>query len=99
MGNSQEQALGTEKFQQKQALFQKYTAVDGAFKNQVIAAVKPVFLYPLVDNLTGFWTGVHTHHASTPFIKLQENRKNYLGENAVNMMGSYDPTEPLAQLI
>ena len=32
MGTSQEQALGTEKFLQKQALFRKYTAVDGAIK-------------------------------------------------------------------
>ena len=32
MGNAQEQALVPEKFQQNQALFRKYTAVDGAFK-------------------------------------------------------------------
>ena len=32
IGNVQEQALGTEKFRQNQALLRKYTAVDGAFK-------------------------------------------------------------------
>ena len=48
MGNSQEQALGTEKFRKNQAMFQKYTNVDIAFKNQVIMVVEPVFLYPLV---------------------------------------------------
>ena len=32
MKSSKEQALGTEKFQQNQALFRKYTAVDGALK-------------------------------------------------------------------
>ena len=31
-GNSQDQALGTEKFRQNQAMFCKYTAVDGDLK-------------------------------------------------------------------
>ena len=53
-GNAQYQALGTEKFRQNHALFRKYTAVDGALKKQIIKAVEPVFLYPLVDQLTGF---------------------------------------------
>ena len=44
MGSAQEQALGTEKFRQNQALFQKYTAVVGAFKKQIVMAVEPVFL-------------------------------------------------------
>ena len=39
MGNTQEQALGTEKFQQNQALFIKYTTVDGAFKKYIVTAV------------------------------------------------------------
>ena len=53
IGNTQDQALGTEKFRQNQALFRKYTAIDGDLKNQMIAAVEPVFLSPLVDQLTG----------------------------------------------
>ena len=54
MGSSQEQALGTEKFAQNQALFRKYTAVDRALKNQIVTSVEPVFLYPILDQLTGF---------------------------------------------
>ena len=53
MGSAQEQALGTEKFRQNQALFRKYTAVDGALKNQIGTVVEPFFLSPLVDQLTG----------------------------------------------
>ena len=34
MGSSQEQTLGTEKFRQNQALFRKYTVVDGALKSR-----------------------------------------------------------------
>ena len=44
MRNFKEQVLVTEKFRQNQALFQKYTAVDGAFKKQIITAAEPVFL-------------------------------------------------------
>ena len=54
MDNTQEQALGTEKLRQNQALFCKYTAVDGALKNHIVTAVEPVFLSPLVYHLTGF---------------------------------------------
>ena len=54
LGNTQYQAHGTEKFRQNQALFRKYTAVDKAFKKKIITEVEPVFLYPLVDHLTGF---------------------------------------------
>ena len=54
MGDAQEQALGTEKFRQNQALFRKYTAVDGTFKNQIVTTMEQVFLYPLVEHLPGF---------------------------------------------
>ena len=54
MGTAQEQVLGTEKFLQNQALFRKYTAMDGAIKNQIIAVVEPLFQYPLVYHLTVF---------------------------------------------
>ena len=39
MGRSQEQALGTEKFQQNQVLFRKYTDVDGALKKKIVTEV------------------------------------------------------------
>ena len=35
-------------------MFRKYTAVDGSLDNQIVTAVEPVFLSPLVDQLTGF---------------------------------------------
>ena len=52
MGNAQDQALRTEKFRQNQALFREYTAMNGALKKQIIMAVEPLFLYPLLDHLT-----------------------------------------------
>ena len=53
MGSAQEQALGTENIRQNHVLFQKYTAVDRNLKNQIVKAMEPVFLSPLVDQLTG----------------------------------------------
>ena len=61
--------------------------------------MEPVFLSPLVDQLTGFG------HVSTPtmlqnlFASYREIDEMELEENAVKMMGPYDPTEPIAQLI
>ena len=49
MGSAQEQALGTEQFRQNQALFRKYTPLDGALKKHIFVAVEPVFLSPLVE--------------------------------------------------
>ena len=51
---AQDQALLTEMFWQNQSLFRRYTAVDGSLKKQIIIAVQPVFLYPLVYQLTSF---------------------------------------------
>ena len=48
-GSAQEQLLRTEKFQQNQALFCNYTAVDGYLKKQIVTSMEPVFLYPMVD--------------------------------------------------
>ena len=50
----QEQALVTENFRQNQALFRKYTSVDGAIKNQIVTAVQRVFLSQLLYRLTEF---------------------------------------------
>ena len=62
MGSAQEQALGTGKFQQNQVMFRKYTAVDGALKNQMATAVEPVFLSPLVDQLADFGQVIEERH-------------------------------------
>ena len=94
MGSAQEQALGTENFRQNQAMFRKYTAVDGALKKQIVTAVEPVFLSPLVDKLAGFgqvYTLTMLRHL---FDSYRVINKIDLKENAVKMMGPYDPTEP-----
>ena len=54
MGTAREQALRTKRFQQKHALLRRYTAMEGYQKKQIITMVQPVFLFPLVDQLTGF---------------------------------------------
>ena len=77
IGNTQDQALGTEKFRQNQALFRKYTAIDGDLKNQMIAAVEPVFLSPLVDQLTGFgqvFTLNMLQHIFSSYRMIEKNR-------------------------
>ena len=53
-GAAQEQALGTKRFRKIQALFIRCTAVEKALKDHIVAAVQPVFLSSLVDQLTGF---------------------------------------------
>ena len=80
-------------------MFRKYTAMDGALKNQIITAVDPVFLSPLVEQLTGFIQ-------VSALTMLQNLCSSYgvideinLEENAVNMMGPYNPTEPIAWVI
>ena len=96
MGNVQEQALGSENFGQNQALFRKYTAVDRALKNNIIAAVETVFLYPLVDHLTDFGQVsalTMIQHLLSSYGVIHEID---LEENAVNIMGTYNSAEPLA---
>ena len=99
MGSAQEQALRTEKFQKNQALFRKYTAVDGAFKNQIVTAVEPVLLSLLVYQITGFGQ-------VSAFTMLQHIFSSYgaidkinLEENVVKMMGPYNPAELIVRII
>ena len=80
-------------------MFRKYTAMDGALKNQIITAVDPVFLSPLVEQLTRF-------RQVSALTMLQNLFSSYgvideinLEENGVNMMGPYNPTEPITRLI
>ena len=80
-------------------MFRKYTAIDGALKNQIFTAVEPVFLSPLVDKLTSFVQ-------VSALTMLQHLFSSYgaidvidLKEKAVKIMGPYDPTEPLSRII
>ena len=54
IGTNQEKYLRTKRFQQNQTLFRRCTALDRALKKQIVTAVQPVLLSPLVDHLTGF---------------------------------------------
>ena len=96
MVNAQEQALGTEKFRKNQALFRKYTAVDGALKNQIITTVELVFMSPLVEHLTGFRQVSSLTMLQHLFSSYGTIDKMELLQNDVKMMGPYDPKEPLS---
>ena len=99
IGSAQEQALGTEKFKKNEALFRKYTAVYRALKKQIVTAVELVFLYPLVDQLTGLGKVSTLTMLQHIFASYRAIEKIDLKENAVKMMGPYDPAEPLSQII
>ena len=72
--------------------------MDGALKNQIVTPVKPVFLSPLVDQITGFGQVSALTILQNLFSSCGAINKIDLKENAVKMMGPYDPAEPLAQL-
>ena len=99
MGNSQEQVLRTDKFRQNKALIRKYTAVDGSLKKQIITAVEPVFLSPLVNHMTGIGQVSALNMIQHLFSSYGTIDEIYLEENAVKMMGTYNPTEPIARFI
>ena len=61
--------------------------------------METVFLYPLVDQLTGFGQLSYLtiiHNLSLRYRTINEIN---LEENSVKMMGPYNPAEPLDQLI
>ena len=99
MGNAQEQAIVNETFCQNQAMFRKYTAVNGSLNKQIVTAVEPVFLSLLVDQLTGFVQVSVITVLQHLFSSYRAINETYLEENAVKIMGPYDPAEPLARLI
>ena len=70
--------------------------MDGAFKKQIFTAVEPVFLSPLVDQLTGFGQVSALTILQNLFSSYEAIEKIDLKENAVNMMGPYYPAEFLA---
>ena len=80
-------------------MFRKYIAVDRAFKNQTVTAVEPVFLYLLVDQLTGFGQVTALTMLQNIFSSYRVINKIDLEDNAVNIMGPYNPAESLARLI
>ena len=99
IGTAQDQALRTEKFQQNQALCRIYTAVDGEIKNKIIILMEPVFLYPLLYQLTRFGQVSALVMIQHLFASYRVIYEIDIEENVVNMMGPYDPTETLSRLI
>ena len=71
----------------------------GAFKKFILLAVGVVFLSPLVDYLTGFGQVSALNMIQHLFFSYRAIEKNGLKENAVNIMGPYNPAEPIARLI
>ena len=87
MGSAQEQVLVTEKFRQNQAMFRKYTAVDGALKNQLITAVESVLLSPMVDKLTGFGQVSHLPCCRIYFPATGKSKKSTLRKTQSRLWG------------
>ena len=55
-------------------------------------------MYPLVDKLTSFIQVIEIQTIQQILNSYEAIDKTDLEENAVNMMGPYYPTEPLARL-
>ena len=70
--------------------------MDGSLKKQIVTAVEPVFLSPLVYQLTWFRQVSALTILQHLFSRCGVINEIYLEENAVNMMVPYDPAEPLA---
>ena len=80
-------------------LIRKYTTVDGVLKKLIVVAVEQVSIYPLADQLTGYGQMSALIMLKHLFSSYGEIDEINLEENAVKMMGPYDPAEPLSQLI
>ena len=73
--------------------------MDGLLKNHIVTELQPVLLTPLMDQLTYFgqvYALQMIHNSFTSYEAVVEIDPE---ENAVKMMGPYDPTESLARLI
>ena len=99
MGTDQEQALYTKRFRQNQALFRRYTAVDGVIKKQITTSVERVFLFTINDQLTGFRQMTALEMTNNLFRAYRAIVEIDLEENAVKMMGAYNLSKTLARLI
>ena len=98
VGNDQEQALRTERFQQNQILFRQYTTMDTEITKQIIMLMQPVFLSPLVYQLTGFGQFSVLQMLQHLFTYYWVIAEIDLGGNTMKMMGTYNPEEPLSHL-
>ena len=73
--------------------------MDGSLNKQTAKAVEPVLLSPLVDQLTGFGQVSALTILQHLFSSYGAIIEIDLEENAVKMMGPYNPMEPLARII
>ena len=73
--------------------------MNEALKKQIVTAVQPVFLSPLVDQLTGFGQVSAIAMIQHLFTSYRAIDRIALKGNAVKMMGPYDSAEPLSRLI
>ena len=73
--------------------------MEGALKKKIATTVEPVFLSPLVDQITGFGQVSALTMLQYLLSSYGDIDKIDLEENAVKMMGPYNPAEPLARLI
>ena len=73
--------------------------MDRALKNKIVATVQPVFMSPMIDQLTVFGQMTALKILQHLFISYGAIDKiNHKGK-AVKMMGSFNPAKPLAYLI
>ena len=68
-------------------------------KKKIITAVEPVFLYPLVYQLTIFGQVSALTMLQNLFSRYRTIYEIDLEENSFKIMGPYNPTEPLSRLI
>ena len=73
--------------------------MDGSLKKHTAKAVQPVFLSPLVDQLTRFGQVYALQMLQNLFTSYGTINEIDLKENAVKMIGQCYPAEPLARLI
>ena len=98
-GNRPRESAWNRKVSTKPSTFLKIHFHGQSTKKHIVTAVQLVFLSPLVYQLTGFGqisALVMLQHLFTSYRVIY---KINLEENAVNIMGPYDPTQPLACLI
>ena len=72
-------------------MFQKYIVVDRVFKKQIVMAVEPFFPSQLVDQLTGFGQVSALTMIQHILSSYRAINKIDIKENAVKIMGPYDP--------
>ena len=73
--------------------------MDGAINKQLITAVESVLISPIRDQLEEFGQVMALYMMDNPLKGYGAIGKINRGENAVKMMGSYNPAKPLACLI